>query len=88
LGQLSLGDIGMQLSKDGSVVSVGSGAACLGHPLRAAFWLASTMAGRGQGLRAGEVILSGALGPMVTVSAGDLLQARIGALGSVSCQMV
>ncbi|MDR3453361.1 MAG: fumarylacetoacetate hydrolase family protein [Rhodoferax sp.] len=87
LGNLSLGDIGMQMSKNGQTVSVGTGAACLGHPLRAAYWLARTMAERGHGLRAGEVILSGALGPMVPVSSGDLVHAQIGALGTVSCRM-
>ena len=54
---------------------------------RAAYWLARTMAQREQGLRAGEVILSGALGPMVPVVAGDLVHAQIGALGTVSCRM-
>jgi 2-keto-4-pentenoate hydratase len=88
LGGLSLGDLGMQMSKGGQVVSVGTGAACLGHPLRAAYWLACTMVARGQGLRAGEVILSGALGPMVPCAAGELITAQIGALGSVSCRMV
>jgi 2-keto-4-pentenoate hydratase len=88
LGSLSLGEIGMQMSKAGQIVSIGTGAACLGHPLRAAYWLACTMADRGQGLRAGEVILSGALGPMVPVVAGDLIHAHIGALGTVSCRMV
>ena len=88
LGALSLGEIGMQMTKNGQPVSIGTGAACLGHPLRAAYWLARTMAGRGQGLRQGQVILSGALGPMVPVAAGDLVQANIGALGEVSCRMV
>jgi 2-keto-4-pentenoate hydratase len=50
--------------------------------------LACTMVARGQGLRAGEVILSGALGPMVPCAAGELITAQIGALGSVSCRMV
>ena len=88
LGSLSLGDIGMQMSKAGQMVSIGTGAACMGHPLRAAYWLARTMAEKGQALRAGEVILSGALGPMVPVVAGDVIHARIGALGTVSCRMV
>ena len=88
IGRLSLGDIGMDMTNNGQSVSVGTGAACLGHPLRAAFWLARTMLARGQGLRAGQVILSGALGPMVPVSAGDVVRASIGALGSVSCKMV
>ena len=87
LGAVSLGEVGMQMTKNGQVASIGTGAACLGHPLRAAYWLARTMAVRGQGLRAGEVILSGALGPMVAVVAGDLIHARIGALGTVSVRM-
>ena len=88
LGRIQLGDLGMQMTKNGQVASVGTGAACLGHPLRAAYWLARTMAQRGQGLRAGEVILSGALGPMVPVVAGDHVLARIGDLGTVACRMV
>jgi 2-keto-4-pentenoate hydratase len=87
VGDLSLADIGMQMDKNGQTASIGGGAACLGHPLRAAYWLARQMAERGQGLRAGQVILSGALGPMVPVTAGDLVQVRIGALGGVSCRM-
>lgn len=87
VGQLPLGELGMTLTKNGQTVSVGTGAACLGHPLRAAYWLARTMVERGQGLKAGQIILSGALGPMVPVVQGDLIQASIGALGSVSCQM-
>jgi len=82
IGQLAGAELGMQLSVNGAVVSVGSGAACLGHPLRAAFWLARTMAARGEPLREGEVILSGALGPMAPVAAGDLVQTRIGGLGA------
>ena len=88
LGAISLGEVGMQMTKSSETVSTGTGAACLGHPLRAAYWLARTMAVRQQGLRTGEVILSGALGPMVPVVAGDNIHAQIGALGSVSCRMV
>lgn len=87
IAALQLGELGMRMTKHGAVVSVGTGAACLGHPLRAAYWLAGVMAARGLGLRAGEVILSGALGPMVPVAAGDLVQAQIGGLGSVACRM-
>ena len=85
---LSLAELPMVLEKNGQQASTGIGAACLGHPLRAAYWLACTMAARGQGLRAGEVILSGALGPMVPVAAGDRVRATIGALGTVGCDFV
>ena len=81
IGRLASSELGMQLAVNGRTASVGSGAACLGHPLRAAYWLARTMAARGQPLRAGELVLAGALGPMVTIAAGDLVQARIGGLG-------
>ncbi|HTP72474.1 MAG TPA: fumarylacetoacetate hydrolase family protein, partial [Burkholderiaceae bacterium] len=88
LGAVDLATVGMQLSVNGDAVSIGSGAACLGHPLRAAHWLARAMAERGQPLKAGQLILSGALGPMVPLKAGDLVQARVGDLGTVGCRMV
>lgn len=87
LDAFELDEIGIHLAVNRQTVSVGSGAACLGHPLRAAYWLARVMAARGEGLRAGELILSGALGPMVAVQPSDLVYARIGALGSVSCRI-
>lgn len=85
VGVESLGELGMQLDINGKVASVGMGAACLGHPLRAAYWLARMLCARGEGLKSGEVILSGALGPMVGIGRGDLIQARVGGMGSVAC---
>lgn len=84
---LQLGELGMQMAVNGQTASIGTGAACLGHPLRAAYWLACTLGALGETLQAGEVILSGALGPMVALKPGDLVQARVGALGNVSCRM-
>jgi len=74
---------GMVLERRGEPVSVGAGAACLGNPLTAALWLARKMVQVGRPLRAGEVVLSGALGPLVPVGAGDVLELRISGLGTV-----
>lgn len=83
LDGLDLWTCGMALEVNDEVVSIGAGAACLGHPLTALAWLAKTLAERGDPLRAGDIVLSGALGPMVALKPGDQVRATIGGLGSV-----
>jgi 2-keto-4-pentenoate hydratase len=73
----------MTMDVNGREVSSGDGSACLGDPLAALAWLARTACDLGDPLRAGQVVLSGALGPMVPVVHGDVVSARISGLGTV-----
>lgn len=84
LRDVDLRQVAMSMSMDGTVVSSGAGSDCLGHPLNAARWLADTLCARGVPLRAGDVIMTGALGPMVPARLGSELVATISGLGSVS----
>ncbi|GCD99382.1 2-keto-4-pentenoate hydratase [Embleya hyalina] len=83
LADVDLRLAGMVLERRGEPVSTGIGAACLGHPLHAALWLADHLVRLGRPLRAGDTVLTGALGPMVPVAPGDVLEARIDGLGDV-----
>jgi len=79
---LDLGTLGMVVEKNGELVATGAGAAALGSPINCVVWLANTLGRLGTGLKAGEVILSGALVPLIPVQRGDHMRVRIGALGS------
>ena len=74
---------GMVIERHGEQVSFGAGAACLGHPLNATLWLAQKMVAAGRPLLTGDLVMSGALGPMVAAAAGDIFDLKINGLGSV-----
>ena len=77
LAEVATSAIEMTLLKNGVVASQGTGKACMGDPLNAALWLAQTMAQMGRPLLKGELLLSGALGPMVPVEHGDAFELRL-----------
>lgn len=81
---LDLSGAEMRITANGEQVSSGSGAACLGNPLNAVVWLAKTLNDHGEKLKAGDIILSGALGAMAPATPGTSYRAEIAGLGHVS----
>ena len=81
---LDLRLLGVLLSRNGTPIDSGAGAAALGHPAAALGWLANTLAGFGEGLRRGDVVLAGALTRMVPARPGDRFSAEFAHLGTVS----
>lgn len=71
-------------ARNGSVVATGAGAASLGSPLIGVAWLANTLSNFDVTLKAGEVILSGSLVPLIPIDSGDHMSIDIGGIGSAS----
>ncbi|UCV24290.1 2-oxopent-4-enoate hydratase [Ferribacterium limneticum] len=88
ISNIDLGLCGMVLEKNGEIVVTGAGAATMGHPVTAMVWLANTLGKLGIALKAGDIVLSGAMGAMVPVVKGDNLRMTIGGLGGCSVRFV
>jgi 2-keto-4-pentenoate hydratase len=86
--QVDLRLIGMVMEKNGAVIQTGAGAAVLGHPANAVAWLANALSAFGVGLKAGEVVLPGAISAAADVSPGDVIRAFFDGLGAVSVRFI
>lgn len=84
LAEVTPREVSMTMTVTGQEDSTGDGAACLGDPLLALQWLARKARELGEPLRAGQVVLSGALGPMRPVTAGAEVTTTITGLGTVA----
>jgi 2-oxopent-4-enoate/cis-2-oxohex-4-enoate hydratase len=82
--RIDLATCGMVLEKNGEIVATGAGAAALGSPVNAVAWLVNTLGRLGIGLKAGEIVLSGALAAMFPAAKGDNFRVSIGGLGACS----
>jgi len=79
----SLASTSMSLLLGSTEVAQGRGDACLGNPAFAVAWLAEALTRFGERLRAGDIVMSGALAKMVAANPGDCFEARFGNFGSV-----
>lgn len=84
VSETDLAQLGMGLYKNGKLVNTGVGSATLGHPANCVAWLATKLAEYDIPLKAGEIILSGALSAAVAINPGDQFTARFAGLGEVS----
>jgi 2-oxo-3-hexenedioate decarboxylase len=75
--------VGCVFERNGALAGTAAGAASLGHPAAAVAALVRELAGRGEGLSAGDVVMSGGLTEAVAVAAGDVVAARFDRLGTV-----
>jgi len=80
---LDLRVLGCVFERNGEVIATARGGAALGHPAAAVAWLVRTLAARGRGLSAGQIVLSGGLTSAVPVGPGDVVTARFDRLGTV-----
>jgi 2-oxopent-4-enoate/cis-2-oxohex-4-enoate hydratase len=83
---LDLAAVAMQMTRNGEPAGQGLGSAVQGHPAEAVAWLANTLGAFGIPFKAGEVILSGSLAPLVPALAGDHFAMAIDGLGTCSIQ--
>ena len=78
---LDLAEAAMQIWQNGELVGEGKGSAVQGHPAQAVAWLANTLGQYGITLNKGDIILSGALAPLLPAKAGDTFKLEIAGIG-------
>jgi 2-keto-4-pentenoate hydratase len=81
-----LADIPMTLRHNDALAAEGRGSACLGNPAIAVAWLGAMLTRLGGGLRAGDVVMSGALAKMVAAEPESSFSVDFGKLGTVGVQ--
>ena len=83
LGDAQLDQVACSVEMNGTVVVQGTGAAVLGNPLHSVIWLAGKLAQFGQGIRAGDIIMTGSFVRQFPLAAGDRVRVDYSGIGAV-----
>ncbi|MGM0519284.1 MAG: 2-oxo-3-hexenedioate decarboxylase [Campylobacterota bacterium] len=86
--EVDLKTLGVVMEINGEVVQLGAGAAVLGHPATAIAMLANMLSERGEVLKAGSYILSGAITAATTVNKGDNVTVKFQDLGTLTMKFI
>lgn len=82
-GNMELDLVGAALYINGQLIDLGAGAAVLGHPADSVAMLANMLSRKGLKLKAGEIILTGAITGAHMLAEGDTVLAKLDGLGTV-----
>ncbi|MGB5759515.1 MAG: fumarylacetoacetate hydrolase family protein [Acidimicrobiales bacterium] len=80
---IDLGEAEVTVRSNGEVVTTGSGANVLGHPLNVLAWLADELPRFSRQLRAGDLVTTGVATDVFEADRGDTVTAEFTGLGSV-----
>ena len=84
LDEIDVGNVEMELERNGEIVERGNSSAVLGDPCASVAWLANALGTMGVTLEPGHVILSGSGTRVAPAAPGDNFVGRFGTLGSVT----
>lgn len=82
-----LADVPGHATKDRVAIGEGHGRDILGHPFNSVAWLATQLAARGTALKAGEIVMTGAVMKTVFPDADASYRFELGGIGTVEVQV-
>jgi len=74
---------GVAVSVNGEIEATGLGADIMGHPARPVAWLAGRLDDFDDGLRAGELVMTGGITAAIDMEPGDVYTVRFGEIGTI-----
>jgi 2-keto-4-pentenoate hydratase len=75
---------GLVYEHSGTIAATATAAEVMGNPLNSLAWIANHLGGRGLGLRAGDVVMTGSVSKLLRPRPGDTVRATYTRLGSAS----